>query len=58
MVSTATTWYTSPNFISQTPFRYLWLVHTGRAFFAISEIKATILGADIYDPETGETTAL
>ncbi|MCM1031925.1 MAG: DUF4959 domain-containing protein [Oscillibacter sp.] len=58
MVSAATTWYNSANFISEKPFRYLWLKHTGRAYFALSELKVNTLEVSVYDPETGETTTL
>ncbi len=58
MVSNAVSWYMLPNFISQKPFRYLWLKHTGRKYFALSELQVTLLSVSIYDPETGETTDL
>lgn len=57
-VTGATTWYYSPDFIMEKPFRYLWLAHTGRDYFAISELKVNTLEVSIYDPETGETTDL
>ena len=57
-VTAAKTWYYSSSFVSQTPFRYLWLEYNGssRTYFAITELRVARAGVSVYDPETGLTT--
>lgn len=57
-VTTAWTGYESPGYMAEKPFRYLWFVHSGRAYFALGELEASTLGVSIFDPETGQTTDL